>query len=97
MRISDWSSDVCSSDLIDGVVDFVVDGGVVAVASGSVVRFRRGCGGRFGGTGGLVPVVLGCTRAIAAGRRPRQSGWGWRVGGRVVVSGFRHALGRRYL
>src|SRR3546814_3767665 len=54
MRISDWSSDVCSSDLISGTrVDL----------SGATVRARGGNGGSGttgaggGGAGGVVKVV----------------------------------------
>src|SRR3546814_683006 len=32
MRISDWSSDVCSSDLLDGVKQFITNGSTAQVA-----------------------------------------------------------------
>src|SRR3546814_13706019 len=48
MRISDWSSDVCSSDLVDGVISAipVVEGQVMVTAHntavGGLVRGLRG-------------------------------------------------------
>src|SRR3546814_12946403 len=62
MRISDWSSDVCSSDLISGTrVDL----------SGATVRARGGNGGSGttgaggGGAGGLVEVVAPIQRGVS--------------------------------
>src|SRR3546814_6692024 len=45
MRISDWSSDVCSSDLIDRIAD--AGGGDIA---GHVHRHRQALSGGGGGT-----------------------------------------------
>src|SRR3546814_20094661 len=39
MRISDWSSDVCSSDLPDIAADPIIAGGSVGIAFGTPGRF----------------------------------------------------------
>src|SRR3546814_14743960 len=56
MRISDWSSDVCSSDLLTGKdAKSLVDNGVIAVAEGAnmpstpdAIRLFHGAGILFG-------------------------------------------------
>src|SRR3546814_6822134 len=61
MRISDWSSDVCSSDLVEVApqpVDDLSDPGALALALG---RAQRGIGGEEDGiaqlNGGTLPVM----------------------------------------
>src|SRR3546814_13562400 len=56
MRISDWSSDVCSSDLLDGVVAGL-GMALATVRRGLVVGQRRGAVGRGVGLAGDVVVV----------------------------------------
>src|SRR3546814_12588901 len=87
MRISDWSSDVCSSDLAAGAV--VAQGAQhveLAIAQGVVLRRlvrivlgleQRGLRGAAGG-GPAEPVVARAPhqRAIAAPLRPRFAGVG---------------------
>src|SRR3546814_17706131 len=83
MRISDWSSDVCSSDL-DGKIEFLSDGkiGAVDAATGPVTdgagaifngRAAAGAANSFKGpnndliAGGLRPVGFGGDASIANG------------------------------
>src|SRR3546814_1977282 len=64
MRISDWSSDVCSSDLAVEGFDVVVQGGEGAVVDDHVIRDRQplppgGLGGDHAvGEGGVDAVAL---------------------------------------
>src|SRR3546814_1943215 len=55
MRISDWSSDVCSSDLVDGdgEPDAVTNGGDEVIVSGAAGELRLArAGGSVGSPGG---------------------------------------------
>src|SRR3546814_17104332 len=86
MRISDWSSDVCSSDLVDDVGDLVAD--VVERTYGRLSARTRTLDAHFQrlhavvarGLAGLLGGDLGCERgrlartaeARAARSRPRQ-------------------------
>src|SRR3546814_7687007 len=97
MRISDWSSDVCSSDLAAGAV--VAQGAQhveLVIAQGVVLRRlvrivlgleQRGLRGAAGG-GPAEPVVARAPhqRAIAAPLRPRLAGVGDRKSPRLNSS-----------
>src|SRR3546814_5931057 len=70
MRISDWSSDVCSSDLGRGVDRGVVAAAAGTVADAAVARVRTLAGGLgintdrcpwLVGTGPLFAVALACS------------------------------------
>src|SRR3546814_11804136 len=50
MRISDWSSDVCSSDLLVGHVVRYADAGSPRLRRGAPARVRRGVPGALPGT-----------------------------------------------
>src|SRR3546814_6294399 len=63
MRISDWSSDVCSSDLPDGVI-LTSDSGSCANWYARDIKMRRGMMGSL--SGGLASMGAGVPYAIAA-------------------------------
>src|SRR3546814_1976978 len=76
MRISDWSSDVCSSDLLDTI--YFLDTGARQRHHQPAACVR--CGMRSG-------KLLGCgaeARACAVGHQPRGQGAGKRVRCRTV-------------
>src|SRR3546814_7166425 len=52
MRISDWSSDVCSSDLHGGTGGSISMGGVAGIGGTSGTSNVGGVVGTFGGSGG---------------------------------------------
>src|SRR3546814_16223245 len=87
MRISDWSSDVCSSDLSGGAVSVAAElhgSGGSGGGSGNAVRAGgagSGGGGAAGGDGG---AVLACDRCAAGERDARGRGCGcaWEATGR---------------
>src|SRR3546814_9310079 len=83
MRISDWSSDVCSSDLLDTI--YFLDTGARQRHHQPAACVR--CGMRSG-------KLLGCgaeARACAVGHQPRGQGAGKRVRCRTVRA--QHAQG----
>src|SRR3546814_1989181 len=53
MRISDWSSDVCSSDLLFRAQQVTINDGAVMAADAETVEMYAGSGG-FGSIGRLV-------------------------------------------
>src|SRR3546814_9855366 len=78
MRISDWSSDVCSSDLRATTIDLPVEGMTCASCAGRVEKALRGVPGvtaasvnlasetahvEFGPGGGLQPLVEAVAKA----------------------------------
>src|SRR3546814_14339904 len=66
MRISDWSSDVCSSDLLVGAHLDDVAGGVQAVLADGPAGRARGVQGEtlvvVGVVNDMAPLVVGCGR-----------------------------------
>src|SRR3546814_6928235 len=69
MRISDWSSDVCSSDLLGELLHVVVDGVAVVVVGNQVDRlhFFAVCLGQHGcNCLGCCVSVVAKTEAVAA-------------------------------
>src|SRR3546814_13127750 len=77
MRISDWSSDVCSSDLMLGQLARLGDRGVDQLA-GLVHRLDEAFFVRFGGvdqTPRIAPVGCGCD-ADEARQEPARRGFG---------------------
>src|SRR3546814_13742501 len=78
MRISDWSSDVCSSDLMLGQLARLGDRGVDQLA-GLVHRLDEAFLVRFGGvdqTPRIAPVGCGCD-ADEARQEPARRGFGY--------------------
>src|SRR3546814_6863243 len=79
MRISDWSSDVCSSDLPSGGIDGQVDGNrdpqrkACRQARAAVRRARPVPGSHANGAPLLAPEISLCRQGKAAGA--------WRVSG----------------
>src|SRR3546814_4263803 len=68
MRISDWSSDVCSSDLIQEGAgkgdDFVTPFGVVAAGPGGAAFFGNGVSA-IKGIVQAAPTCIGCVKRVA--------------------------------
>src|SRR3546814_4657009 len=89
MRISDWSSDVCSSDLI--VLRIIFDLGHRALDEG-VVRIRGRDRARIGDEGGRHLFVDPARRANAIGhdrRRARRQSADFNLAGAELVRGNR--------
>src|SRR3546814_11505492 len=79
MRISDWSSDVCSSDLSGGAVSVAAElHGSGGSGGGSGIAVRAGGAGSGGGVaaGGDGGAVLACDRCAAGERDARGCGCG---------------------
>src|SRR3546814_5080314 len=63
MRISDWSSDVCSSDLGDGLINFAPDGIVAAtVGDGSAALVEND--GLIAASGGRIVLSAAAARDV---------------------------------
>src|SRR3546814_814068 len=74
MRISDWSSDVCSSDLVQRIGSGAAQGGLLGLTQ-PVLDEGYGSGkltqvGIGAGTGGLLPLAAGAVRGAANVARP---------------------------
>src|SRR3546814_15396687 len=74
MRISDWSSDVCSSDLVQRIGSGAAQGGLLGLTQ-PVLDEGYGSGkltqvGVGAGTGGLLPLAAGAVRGAANVARP---------------------------
>src|SRR3546814_12236450 len=90
MRISDWSSDVCSSDLGSVLTENAMHSQILDGTRGAGMQRQTKCGGRRKGVvsgGVLATLVLATTCAAmaqgrpAGGTRPEER----RVGKRVLV------------
>src|SRR3546814_13939344 len=86
MRISDWSSDVCSSDLLQRHQGGRRVPGALAVEGTRRARRQGECGGAGAGGHRPLPRWQGCDSAAALGRheplQPRRPAPGGRRGGR---------------
>src|SRR3546814_3847248 len=86
MRISDWSSDVCSSDLIDGIeVGYPAPGGLRVVVDALSLALEEGAIGCLLGASGCGKTTV--LRAVA-GFEPVQAGRIDVQGRRVAAAGF---------
>src|SRR3546814_5704005 len=75
MRISDWSSDVCSSDLMPSRID--ADGQGEAVHDETQRGLLGRIGSRIGKVRGPVPAALQTREALLLLRNYEESGRGW--------------------
>src|SRR3546814_5017276 len=86
MRISDWSSDGCSSDLIDGIeVGYPAPGGLRVVVDALSLALEEGAIGCLLGASGCGKTTV--LRAVA-GFEPVQAGRIDVQGRRVAAAGF---------
>src|SRR3546814_5067332 len=100
MRISDWSSDVCSSDLLTAVYDVALDVMGDIVNGGQLVRGGAACGGLGGGLKAheviidLADILVG---QIGDGRLGIGKGCCDRRIIIVAAAGITHKIGRAHV
>src|SRR3546814_16140481 len=108
MRISDWSSDVCSSDLVvaitatrglDASTTGNGDGGSIELVGANGARIfgdLRARGGASGGDGGFIQTSGGGVHLLGIGsdhRHPQRHSGTWRLDPAEVPKVPRHASG----